>query len=536
MFSLAKEEKEKKSYSGMDINRCIIQLENVNLDLKESEEKLRAIFEAAADGIIYLDNSGRNISANNKIEEMTGYRLDEIIGKNFQEIGIVDPKELPKLLTMFSEAIATGKSKKSRNFEVAIKRKDGTQFPAEINSNFVKKEGKIIGVIAIIRDITERKKAEEAIKESEEKIRSMFETAGDGIAYVDKTGKIVSVNRRLEDMFGYKRDELIGRNFSEIKVTDKKEMKRLLDLTAEIVRTGKTKENFEAKLIRKDREILQVEINAGIVRKSNEITGFSLIIRDATGRKEMEDNVKESRDALAKAYSQLKLLEKMKNDFVNISAHELKTPLVPIISYTELMLKNRQANEKEKEWLEICLRNAIRLKNLVTDISDISKLDAKSMRFDIRPIKIDNVIDLVSQDLKPAAKNKQLELIKQIEPGLPMVYGDPERIAQAISKLVENSIKFTDKGSITVSARKKDNTLIIGVTDTGIGIAKKDIPKLFVKFFQADTSITRKIKGTGLGLVICKEIIEAHNGKIWVESPGAGKGTTVSFSLKIAKK
>lgn len=248
-------------------------------------------------------------------------------------------------------------------------------------------------------------------------------------------------------------------------------------------------------------------------------------------------DIEEARQKLKEQFKGLKVLDRLKDEFANIGAHELKTPLVPIMGYIDLILKNKSSklSKKERKELEICLESALRLKNLVTDISDISKLETKAMKFDMTQVRIENIVNDVIQSLKPAAQQKHLEIVTNIQPKLPLINGDSERLIEALSKLVENAIKFTDKGKITVSAKKERNNIIVEVSDTGAGINKKAMAKLFTKFYQADTSPARKTQGTGLGLAIAKEIILAHHGKIWAESKGLGKGSTFSFSLPVKR-
>jgi len=503
-------------------------------NLRESEEKLRSIFEDAGDGIVYIDTAGKILSANKRSEEILGYDIDEVIGKNFTELKAIDPSYIPIFLKIMKDAIVTGK--KLKNLEIELIKKDGSKVYTEINASAVKKEGRIIGFSVIVRDIADRKKTEEQIVEYEEELSSIFEAAGDAIAYMDTSGNFITINKRAEEITGYKIEELIGKNFTEIDVIDQNQLPEILKILSDVINTGNIIKNFEMELIRKDGSRIPTEINTSIVKKEEKAIGIVVLIRDITDRKRAEETLKKSRDELAKAYNELKSLDRMKDDFVNISGHELKTPLVPIIAYIDLILKNKKSKrgKKEREELETCLRNAIRLKKLVTDILDISKLETKVMKFEMRPAKIENIINTVVQDLKPAAEKKHLELIASIKPKLPQINIDSERIGQALSKLVENSIKFTDKGNITISAEKQKNKILVKVSDTGIGIDKNDIPKLFTKFYQADPSPTRKAQGTGLGLFICKEIIEAHNGRILVESE-LGKGTTFSFALPFKK-
>lgn len=249
------------------------------------------------------------------------------------------------------------------------------------------------------------------------------------------------------------------------------------------------------------------------------------------------EDIEEAREKLKEQFKELKVLDKLKDEFANIGAHELKTPLVPIIGYLSLILKKKgsKISRKERQKLEICLQSALRLKNLVTDIAGISKLETKAIKFDMKQVKIENIVNDVVESLKPAAQQKHLEIVTNIEPKLPLINGDSERLVQALSKLVENAIKFTDKGVVSINTKLTDNHIKIIVVDTGAGLKKENIPKLFTKFYQADSSPTRRAQGTGLGLTICKEIILAHKGRVWAESKGLGKGSTFSFSLPVKR-
>lgn len=246
-------------------------------------------------------------------------------------------------------------------------------------------------------------------------------------------------------------------------------------------------------------------------------------------------DIEEAREELKKSFEELKVLDKLKDEFVNIGAHELKTPLVPIIGYLDMMLKNNRSrlSKKERKELDICLESAKRLNNLITDVSDVSKLETKAMKFEMMPLRIGQVIGVVVNSLNLYAESKNIKLTTNIQPELPLIKGDELRLTQALSKLVENAIKFTDEGSVTVSAKKERNNIMVSVKDTGMGIRKKDMSRLFTKFFQAQDITTRKTKGTGLGLIVCKSIIEAHKGRVWAESKGLGKGTTFSFTLPV---
>lgn len=244
------------------------------------------------------------------------------------------------------------------------------------------------------------------------------------------------------------------------------------------------------------------------------------------------EDIDEARLELEKAYNELKESDRLKDEFMNIAAHELKTPLVPIIGYIN-MLKDGSLGEltpEEKDSVEIISRNIERLKKLIEDILDISKLESGVMKFDMREIQIAEVIKNSVQDMQSLADKKGLKLKMEIQDNLPLIKGDKVRLTQVLTDLIDNAIKFTEKGEIVVIAKKKGKDVWVCVKDTGIGIAKENIPKLFTKFYQVDSSLSRRYGGTGLGLAICKKIIEAHGGEIWVESK-KGKGSIFQFTI-----
>lgn len=243
-----------------------------------------------------------------------------------------------------------------------------------------------------------------------------------------------------------------------------------------------------------------------------------------------------TKEELEKTARKLKEIEMMKSEFTNIAAHELRTPLVPIIGFIERLLKNTRkfklAKEVQKN-LKICLKNAKRLNFLIEDILAISKLESGEMKFDMKIVDLKSIINNVRTDLLLLSKRKKLSLNLELPSILPNVEGDEQRITQALTNLVDNAIKFTNKGSITISAKRKNDKVIIQVKDQGIGIAKEYIPRLFDKYYQVKLSPAKQ-SGSGLGLAICKEIVQKHNGNIWVESE-LGKGSSFYFTLPIKR-
>ncbi|MBP2029111.1 signal transduction histidine kinase [Methanohalophilus levihalophilus] len=238
-------------------------------------------------------------------------------------------------------------------------------------------------------------------------------------------------------------------------------------------------------------------------------------------------------DELAKANEQLQSLDRMKDEFLSNVSHELKTPLVSIMGYAEVMDDGSlgEINEAQKNALDTIERNSDRLRRLIDSLLYISMAQSGQVKYIFGPVKIDAVIDNVVQDLSIQAHNKGLSLEQDVAEDISLIDGDQNKLTDMLSNLVDNAIKFTPTGgSITVEAREDVDYVHISVIDTGIGIPRELMPLLFQKFYQIDSSTTRRYGGTGLGLCIAKEIAQAHHGHIWIES-GKNQGTTVHIKL-----
>jgi len=247
------------------------------------------------------------------------------------------------------------------------------------------------------------------------------------------------------------------------------------------------------------------------------------------------EELKETKKTIKKQIEELKELDKMKIEFLNITSHELKTPLTQIIAYLDILQNEKQGklNKNQKESLKIISSNTKRLKSLIWDILDLSGLESKQIKFDMQPIKINEVIEDAIRDVKSLAEEKNITINKNLG-NFPLIEGDEERLKQVITNLVNNAIKFTPKrGKIDINVGKKSYRLFITVKDMGIGIKKIYLEKIFDKFYQVDTGDKRKYSGTGLGLTICQGIIKAHGGEIWAESePKKGSAFNILLYYK----
>jgi len=294
------------------------------------------------------------------------------------------------------------------------------------------------------------------------------------------------------------------------------------------------------------RPLLELKGGAEIIGKGNLKHRIKIKSKDEIGQlaasfntmaqelKESYSGLEEKVKELQVAMEELKELDKLKDNFLNIAAHELKTPLIPIHSQVQLLMKDfyGKIEGKQKEALEMIYRNEKRLTELVTDVLDISRIRSKKLKLILDDVSLEDIVANAVSDIEKLADKEYVKVVLEPIPKLSKLRVDGKRITQVMGNLLSNALKFTpEKGEVVVKVTSNENEAVVSVRDTGIGMSKRTLRKLFTPFFQADTNITRKYGGTGLGLSICKGIIEVHGGRIWAESEGKDKGSTFTFVL-----
>ena len=354
-------------------------------------------------------------------------------------------------------------------------------------------------------------------------LRAIIDNIADGLLVSDSSGKIINYNPAITKMFG------LGNEDIDIKGLYCQEF------IPEVVKlVNKTQQNptaiFTTELIN-DKQFFKASVTA--ILEANCIgsycksLGSVILVRDITQEKEVD---------------------RMKTDFISTVSHELRTPLTSVLGFASIIQekleedvfpllpdenrKTKKTVRRVKDNINIIISEAERLTNLINDVLDIAKMEAGKLDWKQEQINIEKVIDRSLAATSALSTAKDLELIKNIEPELPHIIGDEDRLIQVLINLISNAVKFTDEGSITCSAKASSNNMIVSVTDTGSGISQEDCPKVFDKFKQVGEIFTDKPQGTGLGLPICKQIIEHHGGDIWVESE-LTIGSTFSFSIPI---
>lgn len=339
------------------------------------------------------------------------------------------------------------------------------------------------------------------------------------IHVVDKDLKVLAVNDELIKLGKgrIKKEEIINNNL--LKVYPFLRKKNIELEYGHVIKTG---EIFlsEEKTQYYDEIIYTSTSKIPIKDKSGNVERIITVIKDISDRKRLEEELKDSYEELKLTYSKLQELYKIKDNFLSNISHELRTPLTSVIGYTELMLEEKLTPDQMHK-VEIIFRNSKRLSRLIRALLDSHLIESSNLQLEKQRVVINEIVASVVEDMKNMAASKNLPIIIDI-PDLLVIEGDTERLMQVFSNIVENAIKFTITGEISITGEMEDEKAHIRISDTGIGIPEDKLDKIFDRFYQLDSSNRRKYGGTGLGLWISKNIVEAHGGKIWAESKNSG--------------
>ncbi len=500
-----------------------------NEERKEAEELYEIIAKSSPVGV-YIIQDGHFCFVNPQFQKISGYSEEELL--KMQPLEIVHPDDRQRVR---DHAIAMLKGQIDTPCQFRAINKNGDIHWGVETTTSITYKGKRASLGNFI-DITDSVRAEEALLESESKFSKAFRGSPAMVSITtQKDGKFIEVNDSFTSFTGYTREEVIGRRIGELGLWEKPEDRdRMLKILEE---QGSVK-GLEVKQRVKSGEIRTFIFSAERINVKGEPCLIVMAI-DITDRKKMEEQIELNMKELQAANEKLRELDKMKDSFLSTVSHELRTPLTSIKSFAEILLTYDEDRETQKEFLNIINQESDRLTKLINDFLDLSKIEAGRMQWDDREQSLIPIIQNALNITQALAKEKNLTVEFSAPENLPVVSCDKDRLVQVVTNLLSNSIKFTPKGgkiSIGVKPvmeeKSPDNpkTVVVSVTDNGIGIAPENHAAVFEKFKQVGDTLTDKPKGTGLGLPICKEIVEHYGGKIWVESE-LGKGSTFAFSL-----
>ncbi len=496
--------------------------------LKASEKKLHQIenlsrlaIENSPIGVCMVDMEGRFLSANHAYETITGYTEEQL-----KQITVSDITH-PDFVEISKAAYKDMERERSSNFYLEKK--------------YITSQRKIIDVavhaapipdergrkkinLAFVEDITRRKFAEKKLKENEEYFAKTFYSSPllMSISSIED-GKYIDINKKFVTTTKFSQEDALGRTSVDIGYISPEYRKLIKE---EIQQHGRVN-NLELKLHKKDGKLFYCLYNGEVI----EVNGKKRLLsigNDITDRKIAEKH-------LLKAKREAEEANRLKSQFLSNMSHELRTPLNSVIGFSDILLKEVTGNlsQKQRKYTENVNKSGKLLLNLINDLLDLSKIEAGQMELTINKFNLKGAISHARALTYPAAKKKNIQVDVNIENDITEIKADEVKIKEVLYNLLDNAIKFTpENGKVEIKGTLRKDSVHISVIDSGIGVSEKDKDKIFKPFVQADGSTKRKYGGTGLGLMLVKEYVDMHGGKLWLESE-VGKGSCFTFTLPL---
>jgi hypothetical protein len=475
--------------------------------LRESEEKYRALIETTGTGYVILDTQGRVVDANEEYVWLSGHRaLQEILGRRVTEwTAQHDRARNEEAVRRCAELGFV------RDLEIEYVDGDGKCTPIEVDATVVPAAGGV-RIVGLCRDITERKRVQQALQESEERYRDLAENAAELIQSVSAEGQFLYVNRAWRETLGYSMEEVPRLDMRDVIAAD--HLPQCQEVFAK-VRRGEAANDVETVFVAKTgkRVAVRGSVNCRLVDGKHDVT--NAIFRDVTARLE---------------------IERMKDEFVSTVSHELRTPLTSIRGALGLLTAGVLSAEpaKARRMLEIAVTNTDRLIRLINDILDIERIESGRVKLEKRSCPAASLMAQAMDSVRELANRAGVKL--ELFPASGSLLADPDRVVQTLTNLVDNAIKFSPSSStVTLRATARRGEMLFEVKDQGRGIPADKLGVIFERFQQVDASDEREKGGTGLGLAICRSIVDQHGGRIWVESE-VGQGSSFYFTLPLLKE
>lgn len=512
-------------WNARAIQRLEQEREHIAANARVAERQsshLAAIVESSDDAIISNDLNGMITSWNKGAEKLFGYTAEEVIGKS---ITILFPPD-----RMDEEARVMGcirRGEKISHYETVRLRKDGSLMEISLTVSPLRNEaGEIIGASKISRNITEQKRAEKALIESEERFAKAFNASPIVLTISSlRTGKLIEVNDTFVKTTGFSREEAIGQTTLELGL-----WKRPEDREAElgVVRQRGQVRDQEYQFQTKSGRELTGLLSAERIELDGEPVALT-VIRDITEEKRLMERERTLRLQAEEA-------NRLKDEFLSTVSHELRTPLNHMLGWIVMMRGGRLTPQQTDDALETIERNARAQNRLIEDLLDVSRIITGKLQIELRPVEIVNVLHSAVTSARPAANARGIELRLETESKNSLVVlGDPDRLQQIAWNLVSNAIKFTPEGGrVQIRLDRVDTHVEIAVADNGLGINPEFLPYVFDRFRQEDGGVSRQFGGLGLGLAIVRHLVELHGGTVQADSAGLGQGATFTVSLPVA--
>ena len=494
----------------------------------EASAHLAAVVTSSSDAIVSKTLEGVVRTWNDGARRVFGYTPDEMIG---QPIRRLIPAEIQPEEDFILARVRAGE--RIEHYETVRVRKDGERIDVSLTISPIKNSaGEIIGASKIARDVTDRKRVEEALRENEERLRMATETGKVGIWDWDIQTDRISWTDSLYQMHGVNKDEVLGIDSfaSLIHPEDRTRVSQALEQALK----GNTPYELEFRVVKPNGETGWVFTNAVVFREDDKPTRLVGVTLDITDRKRAEselDAVLAREQELRRAAEQA---NRLKDEFLATMSHELRNPLNVILGYSELLLRAEEFRNSPQlaRMGEALRRNALAQSHLIRDLLDLSRLRSGKLTLNGETISIMTAINNAVETVRADAAAKQIEIQIDAPDGALFVEGDLLRVEQIVWNLLTNSVKFTPAGGrILLRAVREAEDVVLSVTDTGQGIDPTFLPYVFEMFRQADASTSRAQSGMGIGLALVRQLVELHGGKVDVKSAGVGLGTCFTVWL-----
>ena len=500
--------------------------------LAESEQHTRLLLESVGEGVFGVDTNGVIVFANPQCVAQLGYSEDELLGTRAHPLfhhhrpdGSHYPVEECWMFKSFTE----GQS--YRIDDEVLWRKDGTPFPVEYNSTPIRKDGELVGAVVTFQDVTERRAAEEALRENRLLLEGVIENSANVIFFKDGDGHYRLVNRRWEEVTGVSRDDAIGK--TDFDVFPEPIARQFRENDLKVMDGGELVE-AEEKVENELGSSTFLSLKFPLMDLDGKVDGVCGMATDITERKRMEVELvvnKEKAEAATRA----------KAAFLAAMSHEIRTPMNGVVGMIDL-LRETELDDEQQQMMRTVRDSAFSLLQIINDILDFSKIEAGKLELEQIPVSLRDTMEGVGETLLPNSSKKGLELITYVDPAIPArVLGDQVRVRQILFNLAGNAIKFTEnteerKGQVQVRAERledaQDDRILVrlSIVDNGIGMKPAAVKSLFQPFTQAESSTTRRFGGTGLGLSICKNLTDLMGGEVGVSSV-EGEGSVFTATI-----
>jgi len=521
-----------KFYTEVRLNRILINdkfhLLAIVRDISERKERDRQInllaraLESVNECVSITDLEDKVLYINSTFEKVYGYKREELIGK---PISIVrseknTPEMVKDILPKTLEGGWTG--------EIWNKRKNGEDFLIRLSTSPVLDENnRIIALIGVATDITKEKEQFEKIKYDAERLRILFENAPDAIFVCDYDGRIIEANRASEELVGWTKEEALGKTFFELNLFDKTNFYKAAKVFYKALK-GEPTGPDEIVIRNKSGELIYIEVSTHPIIIENK----KLILCTARNITERKKILFE----LARAKEEAERANRTKTLFFAQMSHEIRTPINSILGFSEVLKEycQHQADKEMMSYFEILQNSANTLLQTINQILDFSRIESGAFKYELKPVSFNKAINEVYQMLKVLAEKKNLKLEVDLPKEDLIVLADQYSLNGILINLINNAIKYSDKGTIRVKLRSDNDYAICEVKDEGVGMSEEFQKKLFTSFVREKSDDKKKKEGTGLGLALTKRYVELNKGDISVKSK-KGVGTTVTFKIPLAK-